>query len=270
MSTFTLVISWLTTSNLPWCMNLTLQVPMQYCSLQHRTLLLSPVTSTAGHCFCFGSIPSFFLELFPHWSPVSYWAPTDLVSSSFSLLSFCLFIRFMGFSRQEYWSGLPFPSPVDHILSNLSTMTQPSWVRTKESEIQNLDAISQMTEWSLFISKANHSISQQSKPMPQPVMLKKLKLNGSIKIYKTSGTNTKKDVLFIIGVWNAKVGSQKTPAVTGKFGLGVQNEPGKRLTGFLSRKHTGHSKNPFPTNQETTLHMDIIRWSTPKSNWLFS
>ena len=34
----------------------------------------------------------------------------------------------MGFSRQEYWSGLPFPSPVDHILSDLSTMTRPSWV----------------------------------------------------------------------------------------------------------------------------------------------
>ena len=34
----------------------------------------------------------------------------------------------LGFSRQEHWSGLPFPSPVDHILSNLSTMTRPSWV----------------------------------------------------------------------------------------------------------------------------------------------
>ena len=34
----------------------------------------------------------------------------------------------MGFSKQEYWSGLPFPSPVDHILSDLSTITQPSWV----------------------------------------------------------------------------------------------------------------------------------------------
>ena len=62
--------------------------------------------------------------------------------------------------------------------------------------------------------------------MPRPVMLKKLKLNGSIKIYKTSGTNTKKDVLFIIGDWNAKIGSQ-IPGVTGKFGLGVQNEVGK-------------------------------------------
>ena len=84
-------------------MNLPFQVPMQHCSLQHQTLLLSPVTPTAVCCFCFGSIPSFFLELFLHWSPVAYWAPTDLGSSSFSVLSFCLFILLMGFSRQEYW-----------------------------------------------------------------------------------------------------------------------------------------------------------------------
>ena len=128
MSMFTLAISCLTTSNLPWFMDLTFQVPMQYCSFQHRTLLLSPVTSTTGYCFCFGSIPSFFLELFLHWSPVANWAPTDLGSSSFSILSFCLFILFKGFSRQKYWSGLPFPSPVDHILSDLSTMTRLSWV----------------------------------------------------------------------------------------------------------------------------------------------
>ena len=109
-------------------MDLTFQVPMQYCSLQLRALLLSPVPSTTGYCFCFGSTPSFFLELFLHWSPVAYWAPTGLGSSSFSILSFCLLILFMGFSRQEYWSGLPFPYPGDHILSHLSTMTQPSWV----------------------------------------------------------------------------------------------------------------------------------------------
>ena len=66
-------------------MDLTFQVPMQYCSLQHQTLLLSPVTSTAGYCFCFGSVPSFFLELFLHWSPVAYWVPTDLRSFSFSI-----------------------------------------------------------------------------------------------------------------------------------------------------------------------------------------
>ena len=120
MSTFTFAISCLTASNLPWFMDLTFQVPMQYYSLQHRTLLLSPVTFTAGCCFFFGSIPSFFLELFLHWSLVAVWAPTDLGSSSFSILSFCLFILLMGFSRQEHWSGLSFPSPVDHILSDLS------------------------------------------------------------------------------------------------------------------------------------------------------
>ena len=42
----------------------------------------------------------------------------------------------------------------------------------------------------------------------------------------------KRDVLFIIGDWNAKVGSQEIPGVTGKFGLGIQNEAGKRLTEF--------------------------------------
>ena len=128
MSMFTLAISCLTTSNLTWFMDGTFQVPMQYCSLQHQTLLLSPVTFTAGYCFCVGSIPSFFLELFLHWSPVAYWVPNDLGSSSFGILSFCLLLLFMGFSRQEYWNGLPFPSPVDHVLSDLSTMTRPSWL----------------------------------------------------------------------------------------------------------------------------------------------
>ena len=47
----------------------------------------------------------------------------------------------------------------------------------------------------------------------------------------------KKDVLFIIGDWNAKVGSQETPGVTGKFGLKVQNEAGQRLIGFSKRTH---------------------------------
>ena len=63
-------------------------------------------------------------------------------------------------------------------------------------------------------------------------MLKKLKLNGSMKTYRPFGTNTKKDVIFIIGDWNAKVGSQETPGVTGKFGLGIWNEAGQRLIKF--------------------------------------
>ena len=98
-------------------MDLTFQVPMRYCSLQHKTLLLSPVTSTPGCCFCFGSVSSFFLELFLHWSPVAYWAPTDLGKCPI----FLPFILFMGFSRQEYWSG--------HSLLQWTTFCQnsPPW-----------------------------------------------------------------------------------------------------------------------------------------------
>ena len=125
MSMFTLAISCLTTSSLPWFMDLTFQVPMQYCSLQHRILLLSPITSTTGWCFHFGSVSSFFLELFLHSFPVAYWAPSNL---HLSVSYLCLFILFMGFARQEYSSGLPFPFPVDHVLSELSTMTRLSWM----------------------------------------------------------------------------------------------------------------------------------------------
>ena len=57
-------ISCLTTSNLPWFMDPTFQVPMQYCSLQHQSLLSSPIISTTGCCFYLGSIYSFFLEFF--------------------------------------------------------------------------------------------------------------------------------------------------------------------------------------------------------------
>ena len=75
----------------------------------------------------------------------------------------------------------------------------------------------------------------------------------------------KKDVLFIIGDWNAKVGSQETPGVTGKFGLGIRNEAGQRLR-VLPRKCTDHSKHPFPTIQEMALHMNITKWSIVKSD----
>ena len=57
MLMFTLAISCLTTSNLPWFVDLTFQVPMHSCPFQHQTFLLSPVTSTAGYFFHFGSIP---------------------------------------------------------------------------------------------------------------------------------------------------------------------------------------------------------------------
>ena len=99
--------------------------------------------------------------------------------------------------------------------------------------------------------------------MHQPLKQKKLKLIGSA---RPSITNTKKDFLFIIGDWNAKVGSQEISGVKGKFGLRVQNEAGQRQNRVLPREHTGHSKHPLPTTQEKILHMDISRWSILKSD----
>ena len=64
---------------------------------------------------------------------------------------------------------------------------------------------------------------------------------------------------------NVKVGSQEIPGVTGKFGLGVQNEGGQRQTEFC-RECTGNSKYAFSTTEETTLHMDITKWSILKSH----
>ena len=61
-------------------------------------------------------------------------------------------------------------------------------------------------------------------------MLKRLKLSGSLKTYKLQELTPPKDVLFIIGDRNAKVGCLEISGVTGKFGLGVQNEAGQRIT----------------------------------------
>ena len=73
----------------------------------------------------------------------------------------------------------------------------------------------------------------------------------------------KKDVLSIIGDWNAKVGSQETPGVTGKFGLGVQNEAGKRLIEFCQENALVIANTLFQQHKRR-LHMDITRWSIPK------
>ena len=68
-----------------------------------------------------------------------------------------------------------------------------------------------------------------------------------------------KDVLFIIGDWNAKVGSQEIPGVTGKFGLGVENEAGQRLIEFC-QENTLVIANTLFQEHKRRLHMDISRW----------
>ena len=104
---------------------------MQYYSLQHWTSLSPPDTSTTECSFYFGLAASFFLELLVIAlcsSPVAHWTPSNKRGSSSGLISSFLLILFVGFLRQEGWSVLPFPPPMDHVLSALFTMTHPSCV----------------------------------------------------------------------------------------------------------------------------------------------
>ena len=71
-----------------------------------------------------------------------------------------------------------------------------------------------------------------------------------------------KDVLFIIGDWNAKVGSQEIPGVTGKFGLGVQNEAGKRLIEFYQENTLG-IETPFSKNTRRLVNT----WTPPAGQY---
>ena len=119
----------------------------------------------------------------------------------------------------------------------------------KMSKMQYLNATSKMTEWSLFPSKPFNIIviqayvptsnAEEAEVEPFCEDLQDL-LELTPKI----------DILFITGDWNAKVGSQETSGVTGKFGLGVQNEAGQRLIEFCQENYyyllchyydTGHS-----------------------------
>ena len=99
--------------------------------------------------------------------------------------------------------------------------------------MQYLDAISKMTERSLFISKANHSIITVIQVYGPTTDIEENEVNQFYEdIQDLLELIPPKDILFIIGDWNAKVGSQETPGVTGKFGLREQNEAGQRLIEF--------------------------------------
>jgi len=100
--------------------------------------------------------------------------------------------------------------------------------------MQYLDAISKRQND--LCSFPRQSIQYQSNSSYAPTSnAEEAELNGPMNNYKTFRTNTQTDVLCIIGDRNAEVGSQDIPGVTGKFGLGVQNEAGQRLIEFANR-----------------------------------
>ena len=127
MSMFTLAISCLTTSSLPWFRDLKFQVLIQYCSLQFGTLVHHQTHPQLGVIFAWLSlfIPSWAVSLLFSSSILGSCWPGEFI---FQYHVFCLFLLSMGFSKQECWRGLPFPPPVEHILLELSTMSHLPWV----------------------------------------------------------------------------------------------------------------------------------------------
>ena len=104
--------------------------------------------------------------------------------------------------------------------------------------------------------------------MPQPVTLKKLKLNGSMKTYRTFRTNTQKRCPFHYRGLECK--SRKSRNTWSNRQIWPWNTEWSRakVNRVLPRECTGHSKHPLPTTQEKTLHMDISRWPMNVEFWL--
>ena len=127
MSTFTLAISCWTTSNLPWFMDLTFQVPMQYC---FTALDFTSITSHIHNWVLFLLWLCLFI-LSGVFSPLissnilGTYQPGEFI---FQCPIFLPFHTVYGVLKARILSGLPFPSPVDQVLPELSTMTHPSWV----------------------------------------------------------------------------------------------------------------------------------------------
>ena len=92
--------------------------------------------------------------------------------------------------------------------------------------------------------------------MPQLVMLKVGRFYEDLQ--DLLELTPKKDVLFIIGDWNAKEGSQETPGVTGKFGLGEQNEAGQRLIEFCQEKALVIANTLFQQHKRS-----LYTWTSP-------
>ena len=106
--------------------------------------------------------------------------------------------------------------------------------------------------------------------MSQPVMLKKLKWNNSMKTYKISRTNTQKRCPFHYRGQEYKIKKSRNTWSNREIWPWSTEWSRAKANRVLPRECTAHSKHPLPTTQEKTLHMDIIRWSTPKSDWWYS
>ena len=135
--------------------------------------------------------------------------------------------------------------------------------------MQYLDAISKMTEW---------SVRCQGKPFNSMVIQVYALISNAEEaevewfyedLQDLLELIPPKDVFFVIGEWNAKIKSRNTWSNRQIWPWNAEWSTAK-ANRVLPRKCTGHSKYPLPTTQEKALHKDITRWSTPKSDWLYS
>ena len=110
--------------------------------------------------------------------------------------------------------------------------------------------------------------------MPQPVMLKKLKLSGSMNLSRSSsrpsGSNTPKRCPFHYRGLECKSRKSRNTWRNRQIWTWSTEWSRAKANRVLPREHTGDSKHPLPTTQEKTLHTDITRWSTLKSDGLYS
>ena len=195
----------------------------------------------------------------------------------------------IGFSRQKYWSGLPLPPPGDLPDPGIEPVTPVSLVLQVNSlplsHWGSLIHIHTHIYTYIYIHTAIYTHTYIYRPIIHMhiythsythIYLHTIYIYIHIytyihtHIYIHIELTTKKDVLFIIGDWNAKVGGQEIPGVTGKFGLGVQNEAGQRLTEFGQENTLVIPNTLFQQHKRRLLSMDITRWSTLKSDCLHS
>ena len=142
--------------------------------------------------------------------------------------------------------------------------------------MQYLDEISKTTECSLFISKAlytfNITVIQVYAPTSNAEEAEVEQFYEDLQ--DLLELTSQKDVLFIIGDWNAKVGSQETPRVTGKFGLGVQNEAGQRLIKFcqgnalvIANTLLQHKRRLYPWTSPDGQHQNQTDYILCSQRW---
>ena len=138
----------------------------------------------------------------------------------------------------------------------LEEMEWPSW-STKDSEMQYLDAISK-NDRMIYICFQGKPFNIMLIQVCSPARNAEEAEQFCEDLQDLLELTPKKDVLFIIGDWDAKVGSQETPEVTGKFGLGVQNEAGQRLIEFCQKNALVIANTLFKKQKRS-----LYTWTSP-------